>query len=215
MNSLVSVRYAVTAALLAGTVLITSLTARRVPQILAHPLEQVASDIDGWKAVEDLRLDARVLKSLTPTSHLVRRYQKADEQAELFIAYYAQQRAGESMHSPKHCLPGGGWEIWKYGSVMVPVDGAQVKINKYSIQNAGVRKLMFYWYQSRDRIVASEYIAKFLLARDTLLTGRTGGSIVRIMLADNASAQQQGVLLSARLIRELRRCLGEVNDKHR
>jgi hypothetical protein len=38
--------------------------------------------------------------------------------------------------------------------------------------------LMFYWYQSRNRIVANEYLGKILLAKDTLLTGRTAGSIV-------------------------------------
>ena len=127
---------------------------------------------------------------------------------ELFIAYYAQQRAGESMHSPKHCLPGGGWEIWKQDSELLTVRGKQFEINKYSIQNSGSRMLMFYWYQSKTRIVASEYIGKLLLARDTLLSGHTSGSIVRIMLPDSPAISNEGLAFATRLIPEVERCFG-------
>src|SRR5688500_6238885 len=97
------------------------------------------------------------------------------------------------MHSPKHCLPGSGWEIWKHDSSLVPINGTQVEVNKYSIQNAGTRMLMFYWYQSKNRIVANEYVGKVLLARDTLLTGRTGGSIARIVIMDKPGAEEHAV----------------------
>ena len=63
----------------------------------------------------------RVVRALDPTSYLSRTYRKGSNDADLFIAFYAQQRAGESMHSPKHCLPGSGWEIWKHDSAPVPI----------------------------------------------------------------------------------------------
>jgi len=157
--------------------------------------------------VEDKRLDARVLKALVPTNYLSRTYRKAESQLDLFIAYYSQQRAGESMHSPKHCLPGAGWEIWQHDSSTVSVNGSAVQINKYSIQNAGNRLLMFYWYQSANRIIASEYLGKILLARDTLLTGRTGGSIVRITVPDKPGADQDAIAFTVKLIPEVQRCL--------
>jgi len=46
------------------------------------------------------------------------------------------------------------------------------------------RALVLYWYQSRDRVIASEYIGKVLLVRDALFSGRTSGSIVRIVVPD-------------------------------
>ena len=112
------------------------------------------------------------------------------------------------MHSPKHCLPGAGWEIWQHDSAMVPINGKRYEVNQYSIQNAGSRMLMLYWYQSRDRITASEYLGKVLLARDTIMTGHTAGSLVRIMLADVPGAGKEGVAFAAKLIPEVQRCFG-------
>ena len=68
--------------------------------------------------------------------------------------------------------------------------------------------LMFYWYQSSTRIFASEYLGKVLLARDTLLTGRTGGSIVRIIVVDSPTAEQEAIAFASTLIPELRKCFG-------
>jgi len=200
--------FSATAALLLGTTLLSGVTARRIPESLALPLERIDPQIEGWMAAGDQTLPAPTLHALDATSYLVRTYQKSNSRLELFNAYYAQTRGGESMHSPKHCLPGAGWEIWNHDSVLVPVHGKQIEINKYSIQNSGTRMLMFYWYQSKTRIVASEYIGKFLLARDTVLSGHTAGSIVRIMLPDTPAANAEGVAFAARLIPEVDRCFG-------
>lgn len=206
--ALFSVRFAATAGLLVGALVLGGLTSRRIPEALAVPLEQIDADIAGWKAVGDRQLSAGVIKQLDPTSYLSRTYRKGATEADLFIAYYAQQRAGESMHSPKHCLPGSGWEIWQHGSAVVPVNGQQIRINKYSIQNQGTRMVMSYWYQSRTRIVTSEYIGKLLLAQDTLLSGRTAGSIVRIILPDTGDAEKDTIMLASHIIPLVQRSFG-------
>jgi EpsI family protein len=33
----------------------------------------------------------------------------------LYIAYYNSQRKGEAVHSPRSCLPGGGWQMEDFG----------------------------------------------------------------------------------------------------
>lgn len=208
MRKSISVGFAGTTVLLAGTLVMASLSERRYPDSLAVPLESIDRQILGWTAVTDQQLPPRVLQELNPTSYLSRSYAKDNSQLGLFIAYYARQRAGESMHSPKHCLPGAGWEIWKHDSAQVPFNGQPATINKYSINNAGQRMLMFYWYQSKDRIVASEYVGKILLARDSLMTGYTGGSIVRLMLSDTPEASQRGLDFAAALIPHVQRCIG-------
>jgi len=40
--------------------------------------------------------------------------------------------------------------------------------------------MVLYWYQSHGRIVASEYLAKFLLISDGLKNRPTDGAIIRI-----------------------------------
>lgn len=200
--------FGATAGMLLGTTLLSALSARRVPEPLVEPLDQIATHIGGWIAAGDHTLPAPTVHALAPTAYLSRTYHKRDMQLELFIAYYSQQRAGESMHSPKHCLPGAGWEIWKHGSAAVPVRGSEFTVNRYSIQNSGQRMLMYYWYQSKTRIVASEYLGKVLLARDTILSGHTAGSIVRIMIPDTPAADAEGLGFASRLIPEVERCFG-------
>jgi EpsI family protein len=112
------------------------------------------------------------------------------------------------MHSPKHCLPGAGWEIWNYGSVRVPAEGREYIINRYSIQNGDNRMVVLYWYQSKNRVVASEYLGKVLLVRDSMLGGSTAASIVRVIVPDTPESVQSGIAFAARMMGEMRRCFG-------
>jgi len=201
-------RFWATVSMLLLTLGAYGLSLRRNPDTLAAPLDSIPTSIDGWIQSEVQQLPARTLGRLLPTSYLSRSYTKNGEQLGLFIAYYAQQRAGESMHSPKHCLPGSGWEIWNYGSVTFPLDNQQAKINQYFIQNSGQRKLVFYWYQSKDRIVADEYMGKVLLIRDTLLAGHTAGAIVRIVASDKPGTAEQALAFARDLVPEVERCFG-------
>jgi len=189
------------------------LSLRRNPDSLAAPLDSIASSIDGWVQTETQQLPAGTLVRLLPTTYLSRNYARNNGQLGLFIAYYAQQRAGESMHSPKHCLPGNGWEIWQYGSVTIPVDNQPTKINEYFIQNSGRRMVVFYWYQSKDRIIADEYLGKILLIRDTLLAGHTAGAIIRVTVPDVPGAADSALAFARDLVPEVRRCLGAGNPK--
>jgi EpsI family protein len=204
-----SLPFVATIVLLGGTLWVGNVTARRIAEPLIEPLSHLDSKIAGWSSIGDYNLEPRTLRQLAPSDYLVRRYRKGNAQLDLFIAFYAQQRGGESMHSPKHCLPGAGWEIWKHDSALIPVDGMQIEVNKYSIQNAGNRMLMIYWYQSKDRIVASEYMGKVLLARDSLMSGHTAGSIVRIMLPDRPHAADEAVAFASVLIPRFHRAFGE------
>ncbi len=208
MKQLLTPRFVITVLLLSSTLVGSMVSEHRKSDALALPLQQISSDILGWHAVQDDELRAAVLKKLDLTSYLSRKYRKGNTDLDLFIAYYAQQRAGEAMHSPKYCLPGAGWEIWKHGSELVTIGRAQVRVNKYSIANVGQRQIMFYWYQEKERIVASEYMVKILLVKDSLLTGHTSGSIVRITLPDTPEFSQEGVAFSSRLIAEMQRCFG-------
>ena len=203
--------YIGTVALLSLTLAGYSLSDRGRPDFLARPLDTIDKQIAGWNMTNDEPLETRVLDRLRLSSYISRRYEKRGMKLGLFIAFYAQQRAGESMHSPKHCLPGSGWEIWKHGSAVIPVDGRPVEINQYYIQNSGQRMVVFYWYQSRRRIIASEYMGKVLLVRDALLDGRTAGLLARIIVPDVPEAPAEGIAFATALVPEVQRCFGETN----
>jgi EpsI family protein len=192
--------------LLAGTLAFSAMAGRRRADTLALPLSTIPDQLAGWVSIGDRPLSDNVLGKLTPTSYLSRTYQKGGRQLGVFIAYYAQQRAGESMHSPKHCLPGSGWEIWDYGSAIVPVSAGGVRINRYSVHNGGVRALVLYWYQSRQRVIASEYVGKILLVRDALVDGNTAGSIVKITSADTPEALTDALEFASQLMPRVKSC---------
>jgi EpsI family protein len=195
--------------LLAATLMASKLAANRVSEFLAHPLDSIDRQILGYTGTDSPAITEDVLKQLKPSSYLVRTYSKGDLNADLFIAFYAQQRAGESMHSPKHCLPGAGWEIWNYRTTNIPAAGQTFKVNEYSISHEGDRRLVVYWYQSKNRIVASEYLGKILLARDTLLQSSTAASIVRIIVPDRPGTAEEARRLASALIPMVHHCFGD------
>jgi EpsI family protein len=205
---MISQKFVLTAALLAVTFAAAKFTERRYPAALVAPLTSISNQLAGWSAIGDEKLTDQVEGVLAASSYLTRGYRRGKDQLNLFIAFYEQQRAGESMHSPKHCLPGGGWEIWDYASAQVPIGSQTVKINKYFIQNAGQRLVMLYWYQSRQRIIASEYLGKLFLVKDAITEGKTDGSIVRITLTDQPGAVENGIQFATSLIPEVQRCFG-------
>jgi EpsI family protein len=204
----ISWQFAGTVLLLAATLMASRLTANRKAEALAQPLQTIDTHIAGFTGTDRPALDQRVLSTLLSDAYLSRLYRKSNIEADLFIAYYAQQRSGESMHSPKHCLPGAGWEIWDYASMDIPVGGRSFKINKYSISRESDRMLVLYWYQSKTRIIASEYLGKVLLARDAFLQNSTAGSIVRIMVPDRPGALEEARGLASELIPQVQRCFG-------
>jgi EpsI family protein len=82
----------------------------------------------------------------------------------------------------------------------------QVGVNRYRIAHAGEHDVMYYWYQSRRRVIAQEWLAKPLLAWDALATGRSEGALVRITLPDSGNgAGQAATGFAAAVLAEMQR----------
>ena len=81
---------------------------------------------------------------------------------DLYVGYYQQQRAGESMHSPKNCLPGAGYEVLESKRVMldIPKLHKSIEVNHYVVENERNRQFVLYWYDAHGRDFASEYEGK-------------------------------------------------------
>ena len=193
------------------TLLAAKMSDKRLPEELAAPLESVPMEIAGWQSEPDLKLDEDTENVLLASSYLKRRYfREPSDWMDVFVAYYAMQKAGETMHSPKNCLPGGGWEIWNYEDATFNTsDGREVTINKYYIQKGKSRLVVLYWYQNRERVVASEYYAKICLIWDALVKRRTSGSIVRLMVPDDPESAEEGIEFAAELIPLLDKAMPE------
>ncbi|WP_235281912.1 VPLPA-CTERM-specific exosortase XrtD [Methyloterricola oryzae] len=100
-----------------------------------------------------------------------------------YSAYYSSQRKGESIHSPRSCIPGGGWQIASHEVVTVDgvsLYGQPMKLNRLLIQKGEDRQLVYYWFQQRGRDLTNEYVIKWYLFWDALTMNRTDGALVRL-----------------------------------
>lgn len=99
-----------------------------------------------------------------------------------YVGYYDRQTQGKTMHSPRNCMPGAGWEILRADTGSVMALGQRHVVNKYLLKNGNVQALVLYWYQGRGRVVANEYAVKWNLLRDAAVEGHTEEALVRIVV---------------------------------
>jgi EpsI family protein len=202
-------RFGATCLMLGSTLLASRAAMERRPGRLAQPLTSISTRIGGWSGTDDPPLAERIAGSLSATSYLSRTYRRDGRSIGFFVAFYASQRAGESMHSPKYCLPGGGWEMTGAGRATIQTGGRSVEINDYLLLQPGERARMLYWYQNKSRVIASEYAGKLYLVLDALRLGRTSGAIVRITTADDPASVAAAYQFASEAIPQVSRCFAE------
>jgi EpsI family protein len=189
--------------LLGGTLVAAHLVPSRTPEPLQKPLTSISPEIAGWTMSGTEELNPL---QFSATSYIARTYTKDERSLGLLIGFHDSHQHGVSIHNPKNCLPGDGWEIWQSSLPVIIFEGRPVKINLYRIYRVGQRLAVLYWYQSRGRVTANEYTAKLLLMRDGLLEGRTSGSFVRIVLPDQPEAISGGMQFAERLMHQVQLC---------
>ncbi|MES9970378.1 MAG: VPLPA-CTERM-specific exosortase XrtD [Candidatus Thiodiazotropha sp.] len=139
--------------------------------------------IDNWRGDED-QLEDIYLKSLKLDDYLIGDYaDSVGSVVNFYIAYYASQQAGSAAHSPRSCIPGGGWEIERVTQVDMPdlqVNGSPLNVNRLVIKRGEFKQLVYYWFQQRGRVITNEWLVKWYLFLDGLTKHRTDGALVRL-----------------------------------
>jgi exosortase D (VPLPA-CTERM-specific) len=101
----------------------------------------------------------------------------------LWIAYYGSQREGRAVHSPKSCLPGGGWLIQSASEELLPdvrANGEVQPVNRVVMSQGQDSALVYYWFAQRGRQLTNEYLVKWYIFWDGLTRNRTDGALVRL-----------------------------------
>ena len=178
-----NVRFAMALVLLLGTALF--LQARNRGEVFPSrkPLAEFPETLGQW-AGSDVAIPKDIRDILGPGDFLLRVYQDQTERVpntDLFMAYFPSQRAGDTIHSPKNCLPGAGWTPVDTARVSLSVTGrGPFLVNRFVIAKGDERMLVLYWYWAHDRAVASEYWAKVYLVTDSIKMNRSDGALVRL-----------------------------------
>jgi len=178
---------------------------------LSEPLARFPEVLGGWQG-QDLPLEPRIVKGLRVDDHLNRMYENASgQQLGIYVGYYRSQRTGVTIHSPRNCLPGVGWEPVKAGyAELSQPDGRRVLVNMYEIQKGMERQVVLYWYESHGRVVASEYRAKILMVWDAIWLNRSDAALIRLatpIKTDPAGARQRVVSFAQAALVELERLI--------
>lgn len=179
-------RWAPGGMLAAGCLLLLSVS-RQHTMPLARPLDGIPRTILGRTALDRTIGDAeRQVAGMD--EYLLRWYRMpGDSVADFstYVGYYERQSQGETIHSPKNCLPGAGWEVLEAGDRTIALTSGPVTVNRYLLSNSGERALVYYWYQGRGRVASNEYRVKWDLLRDSALRGRSEEALVRIVVPIN------------------------------
>jgi EpsI family protein len=182
LNSFGSVRLGITAAVLLGAFVLLHSVSHGEPVIPHQSLRELPYSIGTWSG-EERPLAERIVQAVSVSDYTNRVYSdRSSPPVQLYVGYYASQRTGDTIHSPKNCLPGSGWDPIRSGYTTIAVSGdRKIVVNEYVIQQDQDKELVFYWYQARGRIIANEYAGKFWMVADAITRNRTDGALVRLV----------------------------------
>ncbi len=194
------------AVLLVGAAMTVGVDTQRALPLRDDLADAVPVRIDGYVGTDE-QISPEELKVAGVSDYLFRIFRpaasaEADEPAaepdtaaaalpfSLYVGYYERQERGTTIHSPRNCLPGAGWEALTSADQPVAVGGDTVIVNRYLIQREDEEAMVLYWYQGRGRVASNEYRVKLDLLRDTALRGRSDEALVRIVVPVETTTRQ-------------------------
>ncbi len=151
---------------------------------LRAPLKEMPVALAGFPG-EEREMSAADREATAVTDYVFRTFRGAGDSTtafSLYVGYYQRQATGKSIHSPRNCLPGVGWQTVESGKATLQVDGRPVTVNRYLLAYGNDQAVVYYWYQGRGRVAYNEYTVKWDLLRDAIERGRSEEALVRIVV---------------------------------
>ncbi len=165
-------------------------------------IPQRVSFIDFPRKISDwvgtpMPLEREYIETLHFNDYLLMDYRNPiSSSLTFYVAWYDSQKKGRSVHSPKTCLPGGGWRLSEFDQKELPdliLNNQPLQVNRAIIQKDDQKQIVYYWFQQRGRIITNEYAAKFYLLWDGITQNRSDGALVRIVAPVPASRSVDSV----------------------
>ena len=153
----------------------------------ARALANFPLSLGSWLGREQA-IEQQYIDALQFDDYLMANYDNSADTSglvNLYVAYYQSQRKGVSIHSPRSCIPGDGWEIASFSQRQldgVRMNGQTLAVNRALIQKGVSRQLVYYWFEQRGRSLTNEYLLKWYILWDGLTRRRTDGALVRLTI---------------------------------
>jgi EpsI family protein len=172
--------------------------ARRAPSTSGDPvvLDTVPMRLASWVGQEAPPLAPDDADILAADGYLHRYYTDPRGTIEMEVAYYVRPRVGANMHSPLNCLPGNGWRIVESRTSRLATPIGQWPTRELLVQRDESRYALTYWFQSRSRVVADEFAARWYVLADALRWQPTGAGLVRVMMPAAGDGAKERTILA-------------------
>lgn len=172
------------ALLILATLTAPHVVPREFPPPARQSLLEFPLQLGAWQGVSS-PMERQYLDALQLDDYVLADYSVIENvPVNVYVAYYESPKKGRSSHSPRQCIPGGGWEISSFEPLRLDRTSAMtapLDVNRVVIQKDGQKQIVYYWFKQRDRWITSEYLVKFFLFWDSLTRHRADGALVRLV----------------------------------
>ncbi len=141
---------------------------------------------NGWIGRESA-LEKDIIDRLEFSDYIMADYHLNNDpiSVNFYSAWYASQKKGASIHSPRSCIPGGGWRIESLDQIdlanLKDVDGQPLRVNRAVIRKGDTANIVYYWFEGRGRDITNEYMEKWYIFWDSLTRSRSDGALIRLV----------------------------------
>ncbi len=160
------------------------------------PFSTFPVQIGEWKMSGESFMTDSILAVLKPTDYLSRSYESSKgERVTLYIGYHGGGKGEGGIHSPKHCLPGSGWNETYSQKLRIETPSGPLHIVKALYQKAESKELFLYWFQVQGDTLDNEYSLKLSEIINSAIYRRKDAAFVRISVPftdDEAGAKRIG-----------------------
>ena len=155
------------------------LRANRAFEAVVPDLGQIPIEIGDWQGV-DLPKNEVEAAVLAADTQVERRYTRSDGTAVwLFVAYFAQQQVNAQIHSPRNCVPGGGWIVESLEPTTLPLEHGVQGATQMRVRRQTQNLDIYYWFQTQAGTVVGEYGLKWDLVKNSLARRPTNAAFIR------------------------------------
>jgi exosortase D (VPLPA-CTERM-specific) len=174
-----------TAFVTAAAILGLTMPQRPDAVVVRHEFTEFPMQLGSWSGQRGV-LDKIYLDALELTDYIVADYIQpgAGVPINFYSAFYATQQGTNRIHSPRNCIPGGGWEIADMSQRQISLGATdhRLAVNRVMIARGDQKELVYYWYRERGRSMTNENVVKWYLFWDAFRRNRTDGALVRLVI---------------------------------
>lgn len=148
-----------------------------------RPLSEIPLHQGDWTMTGETRFSEQVLAVLNPSDYLYRVYRDAEgRRVTFYLGYHNGGKDTGPIHSPKHCLPGGGWFELSERKMALPIGEKGVRLVRSVYQNGGAKEMFLYWFHVKGKTLNNEYSLKLAEVANSILHSRRDSAFIRISI---------------------------------